>query len=131
MVDNKHFQKKRMQKCGWIYSCELFLHKKQTYFTLFTLTPLSAISAKKHAMKKLECSVALCLALLHPQLKKNLKKKNLKKKSENESCLKLPELPRNHISRRWGSCHGQPDGWTDDDITQLQVESLLAGARRD
>ena len=38
-----------------------------------------------------------------------------KKNSESESCLKLPELPRNYISRRggWVSCHG----WTDRQTT--------------
>ncbi len=45
------------------------------------------------------------------------KKKKIEKKkiffSKNESCLKLPELPRNHISRGGGCCHGQTDDITE------------------
>ena len=42
-------------------------------------------------------------------VKKNWVKKNFEKKKKigNKSCLKLPELPRNHISLHWGGCHRQ------------------------
>ncbi len=59
-------------------------------------------------------------------VKKKLKKK---KKSEKESCLKLPKLPRNHISRGWGWGLPQTTGPTDD-IAEWQVESLLAAGSK-
>ncbi len=66
-------------------------------------------------MLKLECLVALCRTLLHPQLnrKKYAWKKMWKEKifSENKSCLKLPELPRNHVSRGKGVLPQTPDKW--------------------
>ena len=51
--------------------------------------------------------------------KKKKKKKNFKWKNvlEKEGCIKLPELPRNHISGGGGE--------------QPEHESLLAAARRD
>ena len=65
---------------------------------------------------KLECLVALCRALLHPQLiNKFWVKKFWGEKifwiffPENKSCLKLPELPRSHISRG-PATDRQPDG---------------------
>ena len=49
------------------------------------------------------------------------------KRESEKSCLKLPELPRNHISReRGGSWNGRTD-----DIAERHAESLLAAARHD
>ncbi len=42
-------------------------------------------------------------------MEKKGKRKNFEKKSEDESCLKLPELSRNHV---FGSCHGRTDNRT-------------------
>ncbi len=61
----------------------------------------SAIQADKFGVirgEKLECLVALCCTLLHPQ---NLSTQDGMKHtffSQNDSCLKLPELPTNHVS---------------------------------
>ena len=55
---------------------------------------------------------------------------SLKKKFENKTCLKLPELPRNHISGGRGGVLAWTTGWTTN-IAEWQVESLLAAARRD
>ncbi len=53
---------------------------------------------------------------------------NLKKILGKKIFFKLPELPRNHISRGGGCCHGQTDHQTDD-ITQWLVELLLASSK--
>ena len=60
--------------------------------------------------KKLECLVALCRALLHPQLieEKIWVKKNLKKKS----CWKLPKLPENVMGGGGPAMDGQTDNRT-------------------
>ena len=98
-------------------------------------TWISAVSSAFtiYLFAKLECLAALCRTLFHPQLMRKIfgeEKfwvKNFLKKNPfflNESCLKLPQLPRNHVSR--GSCHRQrdwPEGPTDY-IVVWQAESL-------
>ena len=63
---------------------------------------------------KKKCLVALCRALLHPE---KFWGENFFEHSGYESCLKLPELPRNHISGGGGvlpRTNRPLDNWTDD-----------------
>ncbi len=87
------------------FLAELFCVNCVHQGSLFGSEPCLHFEKKKQ--NKLECLGALCCVLPHPQLSEKKKMGEIKRalkiarniqKCKNKSCLKLPELPRNHIS---------------------------------